>query len=339
MRGKCLARIGLSIAVLPLAVWGASYRLKATPESIVWGYFSASTKPALTVRSGDIVEMQSVWGDPAVLERAGLPPGQVQPELREIVSRVKDRGPGPHPLTGPVAIEGAQPGDVLELRILDVRMDVPYSWNTFFPGGGFLPEDFPESRAKIIPLDRERKVGRLAPGVEIPLAPFFGTMGVAPSPAAGRISSLAPGSHGGNLDNKHLTAGAILYLPVQAPGALFSCGDGHAAQGNGEVDITALETSLTGVFQLILRHDLHLAWPRAETPTHYILMGLDPDLTKAAKMATREAIEFLTNEKHLSRADAYMLTSSAVDLEITQLVDGTVGVHAMIPKSLFKGRP
>lgn len=179
----------------------------------------------------------------------------------------------------------------------------------------------------------------MAPGIQIPLAPFFGTMGVAPSPAAGKISSLPPGSHGGNLDNKHLTAGTTLFLPVHAPGALFSCGDGHAAQGNGEVDITALETSLTGVFQFIVRRDLHLAFPRAETPTHYIVMGLDADLTKAAKIAARESIDFLTNEKHLSRADAYMLTSAAVDLEITQLVDGTVGVHAMIPKTLFQGRP
>jgi acetamidase/formamidase len=322
--------------MLPLVVCGAIYQLKATPESIVWGYFSASSMPVLTVKSGDSVEIQSVWGDPIVLVRAGLPPEEIQPELREVFSKVKDRGPGPHPLTGPVAIEGAEPGDVLEVRILDVRMDVPYSWNTFFPGGGFLSENFSETHAKIVPLDRRRKIGRMAPGVEIPPAPFFGTMGVAPSPG-GRLLILA-GSNGGNLDNKHLTAATTLFLPVHAHGALFAR-DGHAAQGNGEVDITALETPLTGVFQFIVRHDLHLAFPRAETPTHYIVMGLDPDLTKAAKIAARESVNFSTNEKHLSRVDAYMLTSAAVDLEIIQLVDGTVGVHAMIPKKLFQGRP
>lgn len=325
--------------MLPVLLYGAGFRLKATPETTAWGYFSATSKPALTVKSGDTVEIQSVWGDPEALVRGGVPPEQIQPELREIVSSAKDRGPGPHPLTGPVAIDGAEPGDVLEVRILDVRMDVSYSWNTFSKRGGLLAEEFTEPHYKVVPLDRERKVGRFAPGIEIPLAPFFGTMGVAPDPSAGRISSLPPGIHGGNLDNKQLTAGTALFLPVHARGALFSCGDGHAAQGNGEIDITALETSLTGVFQFIIRHDMHLTSPRAETPTHYIMMGLDPDLHKAAEMAARQSIDFLTNEKHLSRADAYMLTSAAIDLEITQLVDGTLGVHALIPKDLFKERP
>jgi acetamidase/formamidase len=328
-----LAVVLVTQAQLP----GAQHQLKASPETTIWGYFSADSPPVLTVKSGDTVEIQSPWGNPDLLLKAGVPAAQIQPELRAITEHVKDRGPGPHNLTGPVAIEGAQPGDVLEVRIQEIRLDVPYAWNLFSPTGGFLPEDFPNSAVKIIPLDRERRIARFAPGIDIPLRPFFGTMGVAPPPSAGKVSSLPPGVHGGNLDNKHLVAGTTLFLPVNAPGALFACGDGHAAQGNGEVDITALETSLTGVFQFIVRHDLHLTAPRAETPTHYILMGLDPDLTAAAKMATRESIEFLVREKGLSRADAYMLTSTAVDLEITQLVDGTRGVHAMIPKSLFQG--
>ena len=332
-----ISRITLAAALLaPSLLPAADHKLKAAPETTIWGYFSAANKPVLTVKSGDTVEIQSPWGSPELLSQAGVPPAQIQPELRLIAEKIKDRGPGPHNLTGPVAIEGAQPGDVLEVRIKDVRLDVTYAWNRFVPTGGFLPEDFPEPAVKIIPLDRKRRVGRFAPGIEIPLRPFFGTMGVAPPPSAGKISSLPPGLHGGNLDNKHLVAGTTLFLPVHTTGALFSCGDGHAAQGNGEVDITGLETSLTGVFEFIVRHDMHLKVPRAETPTHYIVMGLDPDLTAAAKMAVRESIDFLVQEKGLSRGDAYMLTSTAVDLEITQLVDGTRGVHAMIPKSLFK---
>ena len=161
-------------------------------------------------------------------------------------------------------------------------------------------------------------------------------MGVAPPEASGRISSGPPWSHAGNLDNKELVAGATLYIPVQAPGALFQVGDGHAAQGNGEVDITALETSLVGTFQFIVRKDMHLRWPRGETPTHYITMGLHEDLREATRLAVMEMIDFLVNEKHLSRDDAYMLTSVAADLSITQLVDGNKGVHAMISKSIFE---
>jgi acetamidase/formamidase len=188
---------------------------------------------------------------------------------------------------------------------------------------------------KIIPLDRQRKIGHFAPGIDLPLKPFFGSMGIAPPESAGKVNSAPPGIHAGNLDNKELVAGTTLFIPVHVAGALFEVGDGHAGQGNGEVDITALETSLTGVFQFIVRKDMHLKWPRAETPTHYIAMGLDPDLTQAARLAAIETIDFLVSEKKLSREDAYALTSVAIDLEITQLVDGTKGVHAMIAKSLF----
>jgi acetamidase/formamidase len=161
-------------------------------------------------------------------------------------------------------------------------------------------------------------------------------MGVAPPEAAGRVSSAPPGNHAGNLDNKDLVAGTTLFVPVHVAGALFEAGDGHAGQGNGEVDITALETSLVGTLEFVVRKDLHLKAPRGETPTHFIAMGLNPDLTEALKMAVREAIDFLVTEKHLSREDAYMLCSTAVDFNVTQAVDGTKGVHAMIPKSIFK---
>jgi acetamidase/formamidase len=189
---------------------------------------------------------------------------------------------------------------------------------------------------KIIPLDERRMVGQFGSGIEIPLRPFFGSMGVAPPEASGRISSAPPGIHAGNLDNKELVAGTTLFIPVHVPGALFQVGDGHAAQGNGEVCITALETSLVGKLQFILRKDIKLRWPRAETPAAFMTMGINEDLNEATKIAVREMIDFLVSEKKLSRDEAYMLASVAADLSITQLVDGTKGVHAMIPKAIFK---
>ena len=179
-------------------------------------------------------------------------------------------------------------------------------------------------------------MAKFADNIEIPLHPFFGSMGVAPDPSKGRVNSAPPGDYAGNMDNKDLVAGTKLFIPVHVKGALFEVGDGHAGQGNGEVDITAMETSLVGTFQFVVRKDMHLKWPRAETPTHWIAMGLDPDLTQALILAVREAIDFLVTEKHLSREDAYALCSVAVDFNVTQAVDGTKGVHAMIPKSIFK---
>ncbi len=318
----------------------AEHQLKAKPENIAWGYYWSGAKPVLTVKSGDVVEIQTVSGNPMNLERAGLKLDDIQPELRAAYNGVprEARGPGGHLLTGPVFIEGAMPGDVLEVRILEIRMDVPYSYNSFRPGAGFLPEDFKEPRTKIVPLDRERKIGHFGPGLDIPLKPFFGSMGIAPPEAMGKVNSAPPGIHAGNMDNKELVAGTTLFIPVHAPGALFEVGDGHAAMGNGEVDITALETSLTGTFQFVVRKDMKLKWPRAETPTHYITMGLDPDLTEATKIAVRETLDFLVTEKKMTREDAYMFTSVAIDFAITQLVDGTKGVHGMIAKSLFGRR-
>jgi acetamidase/formamidase len=288
------------------------------------------------VGSGDLVEIKTlITSSPTRLEGAGLPPEQVEPALREIYREVTNKGPGGHILTGPIFVEGAEPGDVLEIRIKTVRLALPYAYNAFSPGRGFLPEDFPYPRMRIIPLDERRMVARFTDGVEIPLRPFFGSIGVAPPEVSGRISSGPPWIHAGNLDNKELVAGTTLLIPVHVRGALLLVGDGHAGQGNGEVDITALETSLLGTFQLVVRKDLHLRWPRAETPTHVITMGLHEDLTEATRMALREMIDYLTTEKRLSRDDAYMLASVAADLSITQLVDGNKGVHAMIPKAIF----
>jgi acetamidase/formamidase len=259
----------------------------------------------------------------------------MEKELIEVQS-IKDRGPGPHFLTGPIFIEEAAPGDVLEVRIHSLELPFSYGIN-FFDNehAGFLAEKVPGQSAKLIEFDRERMIGHFIDGIEIPLRPFFGSMGVAPPKDAGRWNSAPPWIHAGNMDNKEMTAGTTLYIPVYVNGALFEIGDGHAAQGNGEVDGTAIETALSGLLQFVVHKHKKLAWPRAETPTHFLTMGSDKDLTMATRIATREMISYLMEERKLSQADALMLASMAMDLSITQLVDGFVGVHAMLPKSLF----
>ena len=316
----------------------AEYQLKATPSTVVWGYYWSAAKPVLRIKSGDVVEVQTMTvANPSALARNGVKDEDIQPELKAIHAEVKDKGPGGHILTGPIFIEGAEPGDTLEVHIRKIDLSTPYAYNAFSPQRGVLPpSDFQQGRTKIIPLDMKRNVANFAPNIEIPLHPFFGSMGLAPEESKGRINSGPPADHAGNLDNKDLIAGTTLFIPVHVPGALFEVGDGHAGQGNGEADITALETSLVGTFQFVVRKDLHLKGPRGETPTHWIAMGLDPDLNLAMINAVRDAIDFLVTEKHLSREDAYALCSVAVDFNVTQAVDGTKGVHGMIPKSLFR---
>ena len=315
----------------------STHTLRPTPKTVCWGYYDAGAPPALRVHSGDTVEIQTLPAGvtPSQLEAAGVPPDQVEQSLRDIFKEVTNKGPGSHILTGPVYVDDAEPGDVLEIRIQSIRLAIPYAYNRFRPGFGYLPDDFPYTRIKIIPLDEKKQLAHFAPGIDLPTRPFFGSIGVAPPEVTGKISSAPPWIHGGNMDNKELVAGTTLFLPVHAQGALLLVGDGHAGQGNGEVDITAMETSLVGTFQLIVRKDLHLRWPRAETPSQYITMGFNEDLNEATKMALHEMIDFLVNEKGLSRDDAYMLSSVAADLSITQLVDGNKGVHASIPKAIF----
>jgi acetamidase/formamidase len=311
--------------------------LLATPDNICWGYYWARAKPAIKIHSGDRVRIQTVSGNPTRLIAAGAKPDEIQPELKAVYARIptSERGPGGHILTGAVYIDEAEPGDVLEVRTEKITMDVPYAYNGFGPTGGFLKEDFPNERGmKVIPLDRKRKAALFAPGIKIPLHPFFGSMGIAPL-GNEKVNSAPPFVHAGNMDNKELVEGSTLYIPVHQRGALFEVGDGHAGMGNGEVDITALETSLTGTFQFIVHKGVSLKWPRAETPSEYITMGFDEDLTKATEIAVRDMIDFLSTEKHLSKEDAYMLTSVAVDVDVTQLVDGNKGVHAICPKATF----
>jgi acetamidase/formamidase len=323
------------VAAICSPLFAADHTLLATPTTVAWGYYSGTSKPVLTVHSGDTVTMQtlSTCGSPERLVERGVKPEDIPPYTAPIYKEVTDKGPGGHILTGPISIEEAEPGDVLEVQILKINLDANWACNGFGLNRGFLPMDYPYSRGKIIPLDRKAMLGRFAPGIEIPLHPFFGSMGVAP--AGARIDSAPPFAHAGNMDNKELVAGTTLYIPVAVKGALFQAGDGHAGQGNGEVDITALETYLTGTFRFIIHKDKHLIWPRAETSTHYISMGFSKDLKEATELALRDMISFLMEEKHLNRDDAYMLSSVAVDLDITQLVDGNVGVHAMCPKNIF----
>lgn len=311
----------------------AQHVVRVTPSTVQWGYFAADAKPVLTVKSGEVVTIDTICGIPEMLERLGAATDDPIREMKEMYSKVKDRGPGPHFLTGPIAIEGSQPGDVLEVEILDIRLRSPYAWMMFQPQAGVLPEEFPYLREKLVRLDAQSKEAEFGPSIKIPIRPFFGAFGVAPP--IGRLSSGPPAYNGGNMDNKWLVAGTKVYFPVQVPGALFAVGDGHAGQGDGEVCVTALETNLTGVFRFTVRKDQKLHWPRAETPTHIITMGLDENLDEATRSATKEMIDYLTTERGLSREDAYMLTSAAVDLHVTQAVDGVKGVHAMLPKTIF----
>lgn len=337
-------------AALLLAAGGGAARaedhdLPATPQTVAWGHYDAAAKPVLTVRSGDTVTVHTLLtNSPAGLERAGVAPGDVEASLRAVFAGVPadQKGPGGHILTGPIAVEGAEVGDTLEVRILRIDLAIPYAYNGFGPTTGFLPDDFPYRRTRIVPLDRSRMVGHLAPGVDVALHPFFGSMGVAPPPAFGRYDSTAPNVGGGNMDDRALVAGTSIFFPVHAPGALLEVGDGHAAQGNGEVDITALETSLVGKLQLVLhKHGsgaaLEAAYPRAETPAAYIAMGFDEDLSNAARKAVRGMIDWLVTARGMTRDDAYMLVSVAGDVEVTELVDRNKGVHVVLPKAVFAG--
>jgi len=314
-----------------------THPLPASPTTVAYGYYWADAKPVLRIASGDIIDVHTMLTNrPDRLEAAGIPPNEVQQELRDIVSQVTDRGPGGHILTGPVFVEGADSGDVLEVRILSIDLDIPYGYNGC---SGYVKENCEPNSSpltRIIRLDPKRMTGAFAPGIDVPLHPFFGSMGVAPPRASGRVSSNPPGTHAGNLDNKELVAGTTLYIPIQATGALFEVGDGHVAQGDGEVDQTAIETSLRGKLQLTVRKDMKLEWPRGETRTHWITMGMDQDLGKATRIAIQNMVGLLMEKNGLTRVEAYQLSSIAADLRITQLVDGNVGVHMMFPKSLLK---
>lgn len=334
MKRKVLVLLCLGTTV-PLVAQPKTHELKPTPKTVHIGFFDASLDPVLTVDSEDIIEIWTASGNPRYFEELGVPREQIPEELYSVYEGFEGSGRSDHTLTGPIYVRGAEPGDVIEVRIHSIELWLPIAGQSFVPGRGVLPEDFPYLWNKVHWLDLESRTVTYAPGVVVSLQPFWGVIGVAPPRSMGRVSSGPPNIFGGNLDNRDLRPGASLFLPVHVPGALLSIGDGHAAQGYGEVCLSAVETSLRGEVQVVLHKGKRLRWPRAETSTHYIAMGLDTDLDEAVKLATREMLAFVVESKGLSREDAYLLLSAAMDLVVTQAVDGTKGIHALLPKAIF----
>lgn len=304
-------------------------RVDAGPDTVHWGYFSADLAPVLTVDSGARVTMSSVSGPPNVMPP---PPFTIPPALPAIHKANEGQRFLVHMCTGPVAVRGAKAGQVLQVDIEAIDLFCDWGFTLIRPLAGALPEDFPEYRLYHVALDKARMTGRMPWGQEIPLEPFFGVMAVAPPAAWGTIPTPPPRLNGGNMDLKELVAGATLYLPIFTDGALFSVGDGHGAQGDGEVCITAIETGLVGTFRLTARDDMSLRWPRAETPTHVITMGFDPDLDECAKIALRQMIDLIAARNGIDRYQAYALASLVADLRVTQVVNGAKGVHCMLEK-------
>jgi acetamidase/formamidase len=306
------------------------HHLEATPQTVHWGYWDASIRPVLKINSGDRVTIETISGDVAHLPRAdsGF---VILPDHRAVLEAGR-RGLGPHHLTGPIEIAGAEPGHVLEVRVIDIKLRQNWGWNIQLPCMGTLPEDFPERRLAHVALDAATNTGKLPWGQTIPLDPFFGAFGVAPPSNWGRLSSKEPRAFGGNMDNKELGVGATVYFPVFTRGALFSAGDGHALQGDGEVCLSAIETALMGTFEFILRKDMNLQNPRAERDDVWITMGFDEDLDDAVKHALRDMIRLIGELTGLGASDAYTLCSIAADLRVTQMVDGNKGIHCIIRK-------
>lgn len=321
--------------------------LRSTPATVSWGWIAADRAPVARVKSGQIVRVDTVTHqglntgqDPvAFFGAAGIAPREVLADAVEIYRSVKrGEGAGPHLLTGPVYVEGARPGDMLEVRVREVAIRVPYGVNATGPGRGAVPDLLAQAAQKVIRLDLGRGVALFSRDVEVPLAPFMGIVAVAPPPRLGRVSTKPPGAFGGNLDFRHLVAGSTLFLPVFNDGALLYTGDGHACQGDGEVDGTAIEISLTPTVQLIVHEGAgkDMKWPRAEDAAHYYPMGMGGTIDEALRNAIREAVDFLETRAELSAADAYALCSLAVDFRIGEAVNDVLMVYGVIPKRLFK---
>lgn len=316
----------------------ATYKLDATPETVRRGVLDGSFPPVLTVKSGDTVTIQTVSGNEHALPPAELGYG-IPPALTNILASVP-AGTGPHIVTGPIEIEGAEPGDMLEIRIDRIDPATDWGYCMFRPLAGTLPDHFHFHHLSHIPIDLEKRTCKLPWGPELKLAPFFGVMATAPKLSYGRLSTKEPRDFGGNMDNKELTAGSTLFLPVWLPGANFVVGDGHGVQGDGEVCVTALETSLIGTFTFVLHKGNgldapKLKFPRAETPTHYMSMGMDEDLDVAMREALLEMIDFICERTGWSPAEAYKSCSLAVDFRVTQTVNGEKGIHGLLRKGVL----
>ncbi|MFL6576956.1 MAG: acetamidase/formamidase family protein [Povalibacter sp.] len=345
----------IALAALALATTASAaepkfdHVVKLTPENSAVGNFPAQKTPILTIKSGETVKFETGggnrWGEKTpqqwLTENGIQLTAEDERAIGEIDRVVKEttRYAGiqnGHLLVGPVAIEGAMPGDSVEIRILSVVPRIPYGTVGMRPGAGGIPDAVPQPFSTVVKLDRVRNVGLFEPGIEVPLSPFMGVMGMLPplTDGANRKSG-PPGTFGGNLDCKELVAGTTLYLPVYHPGGLFYTGDSHAAQGDGEVTVNAIETANTVILKFILQKGKTLKAPRAETPTHYIAFGLDPDLDNAMQMAIHETNSWLGELKGLDFYHAFALSSIAIDFRVTQVVDGTKGIHSMMPKSLL----
>jgi acetamidase/formamidase len=317
---------------------GRVHVVPSSKETVQLGVYDTNLPPILTIDSGDSISFPDTWSHFLNEMQPGVPIDTL------VRLRMNNPGRGPHSIIGPIAVNKAEPGDVLEIRYKHIR---PYEWGATFNnpstlGTGLLPQDFSQGQIKYLDLDLNAMTSEFLPNVTIPLKPFQGTLGVAPPDgffpplSPGVISSVPPGPHGGNLDLSELTEGSTLYIPVWKPGALIYTGDSHAVQGDGEICLTALETRMKELqIQVILHKQKGLAWPVAETDTHWIIMGLDKDLNVAMSLAARNAIKFLAAQAKISELDAYALCSIAVSFRVTQVVDIVRGVHALIPKNIF----
>lgn len=329
--------------------------IKSTPENVIWGeLFKADSKPILKVKSGDIVTIETVSHEGIMPDQgdtikffteAGIREEDILADQLTIKNHLERTAPGPHIITGPIFIEDALPGDVLEIRTIDIEYRVPYGVISNRHSKGALPGEYPlndaEIYTKVIPIDTERQVGIFRPSngrpnINIPLKPFMGIMGVAPVNAIDAVNSVPPGNYGGNIDIKHLTIGSSLYLPVQVRGGLFYTGDPHCAQGNGEVALSAIECSLTPTFKLIVHKNMQLQTPKAETPEAWLAIGLDEDLDEAMKKAVRGSLTIMEEEYGLTRQDALLFASAAIDYEVSQVVDIVKGIHGVIYKEMLQ---
>ncbi len=340
----------------PLNAALRTHRVSSTPSNVIWGeLFKPNSRPILRVNSGDQIIMQTVshegiladQGDTVeFLTKAGVRRGDILRDQMVIKAQVPKSGPGPHVITGPIYVEGAQPGDVLEIKTLKIDYRAPYGVISNRHGRGALPGEYPLNNApiatKVIPIDFRRQVGTFRPEnglrpIDLALKPFMGIMGVVPADATEAANSVPPGKYGGNIDIKLLGQGSSLFLPVQVPGALFYAGDPHCAQANGEVALTAIECSLTPTFQLVVHKGMKLDTPMGETPDAWIAVGLDRDLDEAMKKSVREYLNITSEKYGLTKQDALLLGSAAIDFEVSQVVDIVKGIHGVIPKALLRG--
>lgn len=313
----------------------AHHHLPARPDTVLWGHMEAGAPPALTIAPGDRVTVETVSGGPRNLPAPES--GLHVPENHLAILRALRPDPGPHILTGPIRVAGAEPGDRLVVEIEEIALAQDWGWNAIEPGFGLFPDLAQDYRNLVIPIDRARACARLPWGVEAPLAPFFGILAVAPPAAAGRVSSVPPGAHGGNIDNRHLRPGARISFPVFCEGALFVAGDGHALQGDGEVCDTALETSLTGRFRFDLVKGAAPERPEVTVGDLVITMGFDADLLEAARQATRQMMGWIGAHCGLSPGEAYRHCSLFAHLHVTQVVNGQRGVHCLLDRRSLPG--